>query len=232
MSFTAKCILLRLLKLRTVMSYSIANRRYRQIQTRSFERLLDLFLTAHYLRNPDPSLPTATVESFRVFVPTDKERSAYLKSWQSPTLTNLVEGSAIREIDDAIKNWRKLHAAELLPAFKAHANKSYCIGEEAFQALYGQDSEKRACFYCGINEADVTRLIENRLLYTKRLGTRGRRMEVDCKVPQLGYVPDNVALCCYWCNNAKSDEFTEAEFMPVAQGFKQVWKQRLSECKV
>jgi hypothetical protein len=43
----------------------------------------------------------------------------------------------------------------------------------------------------------------------------------------LGYTTGNLALCCYWCNNAKSDEFSAEEFQPVAEALGQVWRQRL-----
>ena len=37
-------------------------------------------------------------------------------------------------------------------------------------------------------------------------------MEIDRIKANHEYLKDNVVLACYWCNNAKSDEFSEPEF--------------------
>ena len=48
---------------------------------------------------------------------------------------------------------------------------------------------------------------------TKRSGTRGRSLELERVRPNEDY--GNLELACYWCNNAKSDEFNEMEFKPI-----------------
>ena len=42
------------------------------------------------------------------------------------------------------------------------------------------------------------------------------------------YKLDNVVLACYWCNNAKTDEFSPNEFKEIARGINEVWKRRLA----
>lgn len=86
----------------------------------------------------------------------------------------------------------------------------------------------RQCHYCGINEQQINALIEKGVLTTKRLSTRGRTLEFDRKNPNLAYSNlDNVVLCCYWCNNAKTDTFSHEEFLMVGTKIAEIWKQRL-----
>jgi hypothetical protein len=50
-----------------------------------------------------------------------------------------------------------------------------------------------------------------------RGGKRGKRLEIDRRDPRLSYDDiNNIVWCCYWCNNAKSNFFTEEEFRPIA----------------
>lgn len=76
----------------------------------------------------------------------------------------------------------------------------------------------KKCYYCGITEENIKRLIDNKLIETKRLKTRGRRLELERIKPNESYDnTDNLVLCCYWCNNAKTDEFTEEEFKEIGK---------------
>ncbi|WP_207536288.1 hypothetical protein [Desertivirga arenae] len=84
------------------------------------------------------------------------------------------------------------------------------------------------CYYCGIQQDEINLLISKNKIYTKRITTRGRQLELERILPNETY--DNITnlkFCCYWCNNAKSDEFTEAEFKEVAKEIAKIWKNRL-----
>jgi len=88
---------------------------------------------------------------------------------------------------------------------------------------------KRKCEYCEITEAEIQSLLDKEQLKTKRLKTRGRKLELDRKIPDLKYEKlDNIVLCCYWCNNAKTDTFTYEEFKEVGKVISKIWKKRLS----
>ena len=69
----------------------------------------------------------------------------------------------------------------------------------------------------------------NGQVHTKRLRTCGTAFELDCCDSELGYQIGDVVLSCYWCNNAKSDEFSAEEFQPIADGLALVWRRRLAE---
>jgi hypothetical protein len=101
----------------------------------------------------------------------------------------------------------------------------------SFEKFYNWHvSLDRRCTYCGISETEIAELLNSGKLDTKRIQTRGRKLEFDRKNPKLSYEElDNVVLSCYWCNNAKTDTFTFEEFKEIGKSFAAVWKQRLEK---
>lgn len=90
-------------------------------------------------------------------------------------------------------------------------------------------THERTCHYCGIDEATIARLIDNHLIYTKRIITRGRSLEIDRKKPNEAYDnTENLVWCCYWCNNAKTDEFNEEEFKQIGMNIGETLRNRLN----
>jgi len=69
------------------------------------------------------------------------------------------------------------------------------------------------CFYCGITKEDIKELANHGKLYKKN--ERGWSFEIDRKKANLEYTEDNCVTACYWCNNAKTDEFDDIEFKPI-----------------
>ena len=72
------------------------------------------------------------------------------------------------------------------------------------------------CSYCGLTELEMQELSMSGLLSSKRFpkngivgqGTsRAVWLEVDRLNPNYLYSRDNCVLCCYFCNNDKSDVF-------------------------
>jgi hypothetical protein len=86
---------------------------------------------------------------------------------------------------------------------------------------------KLGCFYCGLEIQSQIRLINsgkfssNRFFNNKyeskngveKYGTRGKSLEVDRKDPKGAYSVDNCVLCCYFCNNDKSDVFSAEQYI-------------------
>jgi len=89
---------------------------------------------------------------------------------------------------------------------------------------------ERKCFYCAITESEIKKLIKGNRIKTKRLATRGKSLEIDRKKPNEKYDKiDNLVYCCYWCNNAKTDEFSYEEFLEIGKQINKVWKARLNK---
>lgn len=86
----------------------------------------------------------------------------------------------------------------------------------AFQNWFNLDVFNQGCHYCGLKNEECYQLFLLRP-YATRNGKRGRRLELDRLNPILEYDElHNLKWCCYWCNSAKSNFFSEAEFRPIA----------------
>lgn len=81
------------------------------------------------------------------------------------------------------------------------------------------------CYYCEITKKEIETLSLYHQLKKKR--ERGWNLEIDRFDSNYEYTNDNCAMCCYWCNNAKTDEFTRDEFKEIAKEISKVWKNRI-----
>jgi len=101
-----------------------------------------------------------------------------------------------------------------------------------FNDVYEKDKfyrllESQKCEYCEITVNDIEQLAINRKLYKKN--ERGWKLEIDRINSNLEYKPDNCVMACYWCNNAKTDEFTYEEFKEIGKEIRKVWETRLKK---
>ncbi len=94
------------------------------------------------------------------------------------------------------------------------------LSEEKFCKLLLKEN----CAYCGISIKEINQLGNKGKLKTKRF--RGYTLEIDQKDAYAGYSDENCEACCYWCNNAKTDEFSVGEFKEIAKGINEAWKKR------
>ena len=96
--------------------------------------------------------------------------------------------------------------------------------KEEFISWYNEQDKK--CVYCGCEKE----IIETFYKITKKQNKRpkrGKSLEVDRKEDEPGYSPDNCVLACYWCNNAKTDVFTDKEFKPIGKAIGNVIRERI-----
>lgn len=95
-----------------------------------------------------------------------------------------------------------------------------------FEKWYTETAKE--CHYCKVSESQLAILNPKDNRITKR--NRGTRLEIDRKQADLSYDQiDNLVFSCYWCNNAKTDTFTEEEFKVVGQAIGEVWQRRLDK---
>jgi hypothetical protein len=87
-------------------------------------------------------------------------------------------------------------------------------------------SQNKKCYYCGIKENEVQQIVVQGLLTSNRFPlngkiiqgrSRGMWLEVDRIHPKEKYSRDNAVLCCYFCNNDKSDVFHGLEYKKFFQ---------------
>lgn len=84
------------------------------------------------------------------------------------------------------------------------------------------DEAKKGCHYCNIPQGEVKSVYGH--LFKKGKGKRGRWLEVErTNSKNKSYDWINCVLACYPCNNAKSNVFTEAEFVEIGKAIKIEW---------
>lgn len=103
---------------------------------------------------------------------------------------------------------------------------------KAFYEAYQKIEKNRKCHYCGITEPKIEQLMldaeSNGHPLTKR--TRGKKLELDRKFPNDKYDnTENLVYACYWCNNAKTDTFTDEEFNEIGKVISNIWQKRLEK---
>ena len=107
------------------------------------------------------------------------------------------------------------------------SNHQYSLTHRRYDSLSGRNFDRLIFEKLHINKLKM--LSNMNQINTKRIYSRGATMEVDKRDPQKGYQLDNLSMSCYWCNNAKTDEFDEKEFGPIARQIGLIWKKRLNE---
>lgn len=87
---------------------------------------------------------------------------------------------------------------------------------EALSTWYCNQLEKQdfKCEYCEISIFDLSELINQGKLKTRKSGKgyRGPVLEIDKKINDQGYSPENCVLACYYCNNDKSYIFDDKDY--------------------
>jgi len=200
----------------------LATRKRYSIMKRAFNRKLDMFLHAYFLNN----MPL-DMNSFNSFSLNNKQLKEYLYLQQLSSGKDKIPNNTILDIDklnEKYTSWHKNNIDIKTELWKIFQKEFLPI--EEFIKIFPY--ENRKCTYCGISENEIKNLFTKGKITTKRLSTRGRIMEIDQRKPNDGYTIGNMVLCCYWCNNAKTDEYTEEEFKEIANSIKRVWEKRLN----
>lgn len=109
---------------------------------------------------------------------------------------------------------------ELRKIYRNKANTNDGFSEVSFNEFnhwYDEDTFNNGCHYCGITNEESLELYNLRPEAT-RGGKRGKRLELGRKDSNLPFDNlDNLVWCCYWCNNAKTNFFSEEEFRPIGE---------------
>lgn len=101
--------------------------------------------------------------------------------------------------------------------------------EELYRLFKWWETTPKICYYCSLPENALEELHNQAGHINKRFPQRGKSLEIDRKQADLPYSNiQNLALACYWCNNAKTDTFTEQEFIQLGQVMKRIWEDRLN----
>lgn len=102
--------------------------------------------------------------------------------------------------------------------------------DQLYNLFQWWETTPKVCFYCSLPENSLEELHNQPGHINKRFPKRGKSLEIDRKQADLPYSNiQNLVLACYWCNNAKTDTFTEQEFLEVGRAIKSIWKRRLGK---
>lgn len=198
--------------------YFQAEKRWESLRDRTFEEKLKFLLFAKLILKMNISLIDEIVNEINELITEDFKK----------TFDNM---AAVRENNAIIEKWRKdkenlNDIKKLWDLYKEYFEKQ--LSKDKFRKFYKKDTEDRICVYCKIKESEIHNLINRKEIKTKRIYSRGKSFEIDRENPNGKYVIGNIVLSCYWCNNAKSDEFTFDEFMLIGESIGRVWKSRLN----
>jgi 5-methylcytosine-specific restriction endonuclease McrA len=87
--------------------------------------------------------------------------------------------------------------------------------------------QERSCAYCRVPEEYV-----RHLRLRTQVGLPLQRLGVDRVDGGRGYEIDNIVLCCFACNKARSNTFSAAEMEITAKGISKVWTMRLEKAGI
>lgn len=195
--------------------------RYNEKASDSFRTKIRLYMFSKALNNNWQSFG---LDDFRHFeINEDLVITYTTEYWQYEPEYEIRPGLSINQIMKDLEHKEKELALQIEAFRQDYIYKTFFdkYPVEDFQKLI--DTEN--CVYCGITIPKVIELANNQKLYKKNY--RGWTLEIDRKDSNLEYSPDNCVMACYWCNNAKTDEFTHEEFLKVGKVIREIWQERL-----
>lgn len=210
------------------------NKKYKDKMNISFNENYEIFLYQLFKKCQEILAEDELLNAYKKFIHNLTEE-VFISLRQEYTELFYLEGSSFipntKLTVEALDNFYESMKDRKLIAFKNEYEKFFKerLNLEQFKTFLSS-SEK--CHYCGITIETIRLLMSQKLIKTKRIfNGRGKSLEIDRKNSYGWYEPTNIVPCCYWCNNAKTDEFTEEEFKTIAKGIKDVWNRRILKYK-
>ncbi len=185
----------------------------------SFRTKSNLFLFALAIISGKDRFNVSDLKSFNIDKELVKQYTA--EYWQQET-SYQINGATITEIEQRINRLKEQHTDLLKEAETEYINSfPEIFSEKEFEKLLNE----KKCHYCHITIDQIEQLAEKHKIYKKTL--RGWTLEIDRLNSNFEYTPNNCVMACYWCNNAKTDEFTGKEFREIGKAIRKVWDERL-----
>ena len=197
---------------------------YERKAKESFKARFDLLLFKHILEGDSNPISESELDAFRI------EENGLLKKylniyWQKDRFDKLDE-IVIEDIYIAMMKWKMEQKVSIVNLQNHYVKKTF-LNVFPFEEFNEFVRAKLKCEYCHITEEGIQALINAHQLNTKK-DTRGLSLEIDRKKPNYEYTKENCVWCCYWCNNAKTDEFSYDEFKKIGKVIESIWDGRLS----
>ncbi len=196
--------------------YEIA--KYKKKAEASFKTKLNLFLFKCALKGKT----TFNEKEFNEFSIDENIVTKYTTQYWQWKLHEEIDNKKIEDLIKSIDILKKSNS-ETIKELKLHYIENFedVFSKKDFKTLL----DKKKCHYCETTVERIETLCDKGKLYKK--STRGWTLEIDRKDSNYEYTKDNTVMACYWCNNAKTDEFTEKEFQRIGKVIKEIWEERL-----
>ncbi|MFW5803636.1 MAG: hypothetical protein ACOCWG_00225 [bacterium] len=146
----------------------------------------------------------------------------YCQWFEQDLLENIPKKLTVRDAYEAIE---KLQLTDESDWFNDYFEQ---FKERYPSEIYLKHSKADTCGYCKITLETINLLVNKKKIFKKPY-QRGYSMEIDRRKPNLEYTAENCVPCCYWCNNAKTDEFTDDEFISIAKEIRKSLENRLAD---
>jgi 5-methylcytosine-specific restriction endonuclease McrA len=194
--------------------------KYKAKAKASFRTKLNLYIFKCVIEN---EVSQISLDNFNGFEIDQAIVDKYTRVYWQQEVDKTIEGKSIKDIERDISHWKKDHT-NLIEEFEKH------YVEVMFPTIFPFNKFEELikvceCNYCTITKDDIADLGKRGKFKKKSL--RGWTLEIDRFDSNFEYKPDNTVMACYWCNNAKTDEFDEMEFKIIGRAIKEIWKNRM-----
>ncbi|MBP6694788.1 MAG: hypothetical protein KA161_06650 [Saprospiraceae bacterium] len=144
-----------------------------------------------------------------------------------PNLSNMIDQWYCSERYKEIQN-RKSFLTNKIKQINDEGENLDFTNEQLYLFFQWWENTLKSCHYCSLPENELDNLHSQPGHINKRYPKRGKSLEIDRKQSDLPYTNiENLVFACYWCNNAKTDTFTESEFLKIGGVIKNIWESRL-----
>ncbi len=196
--------------------------KYKQKAISSFKTKFEIYLFMKTINRNLTIISPADFESFKI---TDEIVNIYTTIYWQECKDQKINGILIQDIEKNILEWKQQNRKLIMQLRNNYIANCFpkLFPKKDFLTLL----ENTTCTYCRIAVKEIEKLSEERKLFKKNF--RGWNMEIDRLNSNYEYSKNNCVMACYWCNNAKSDEFTEDEFALIGITISKIWKTRINK---
>jgi 5-methylcytosine-specific restriction endonuclease McrA len=202
------------------------NNYYLQKAKSSFKARFDLLLYCRITNGNSGTISTNELEKFEIEDHLNSLKEYIQVYWQQEeNKVFKIRKRVIEDIYKDMKDWKQVNKMNIDSLLKYYIKNTFSkvFPRKDFDQMLEQEQQ---CEYCHITKEQIDDLIDKEKLYKKHI-TRGWSLEIDRKEPNHEYTKDNCVWCCYWCNNAKTDEFSYNEFEKIGNEIEKIWHDRL-----
>jgi hypothetical protein len=197
-------------------------KRYKTIAKRSFKTKWNIYIFEKTSNKKESEIEYQDFNKFKLTDEIVKKYANEYWQWETDKIVGLRSiTDTYKVIDEYTYNKGKLE----IPKFE----EKYV--SEVFPTMMTEsDFEKlidiSECYYCKTTTDTMNELGGQSKIRKKNF--RGWKLEVERLKPNFEYSFDNCEMCCYWCNNAKTDEFSAEEFKAVGKEIGRIFNLRLN----